>query len=166
MGNKLTACSACGCKIANGMKYNYGGKQYCFDCYQKLQEQLLQEDEGKKELYDYIKKLFSLSEVPEDVILGIDREIAKGKKLRGIYLTIHYYYEIEEHARKNITQILYIIRDYYEAAKQYEASVRELEKVNDKVDLTPRTRKIRLKPEDLNKKTNPPQKPKYSIEDL
>ena len=163
MGSKLSVCADCGAKFTNGIKYSYGGKFYCFDCYQKLQEKLMAAEDEKKRLYDYIKSLFSTPELPPEVVSAIDHEIDKGRKATGLYLTVKYYYEIQEHPRDKVVYVPYVLRHYYESARAYEKNIRELSKTNAKVVLTDDVRKVVLKQGDLERHVK---KPKYDINNL
>ena len=164
---KATTCSRCGDKILNGLSYSHNGKAFCHKCFEEIQTELLATEEDKKVLYQYIKKLFSLTEIPVEVITGINKEISKGLNYQQAKSVLYYYYEVMDNRRGSVDYIPYVLRDQYESALNYEKETEELRKINEKVDLshTPK-RKITISVADLNRKENPRNKKKYDISDL
>ena len=160
---KSATCSRCGLKILNGLTYNCNGKTFCFNCYTIANQELETIEQERQKLYQYIRQLFSLSEVPEEIIVMINREVARGKKYKGIRLTIRYYYEILEYPHSDFTLLPWVVASQYENARAYEAEVNRVRKVNEGVDLTPKIRTIQLTPSDL---TNHRKKKSCNIEDL
>lgn len=158
-------CSECKKKISTN-RYKIGSNIYCKECFDKHMAELKDIEEKKKELYNYIKKLFVISDIPESVLNSIDRRIAGGKKVVGIQKTLHYYYEIGEHTATKIEWVPSIIDNYYEEAKKYEKNMREVAEHNSKVDLTPNTRVIRIRPSDLEARKPSFKKPDYDISSL
>lgn len=158
-------CNACKSKIT-GLKYNYEGKSYCFSCYQNIQQDLLKTEQDKQELYNYIKQLFTVSEIPQDVVAGIDRELSSGKKLKGIKSTLWYYYEVYENTRNNVSAIPFIIHDQYENAKNYVIQMNKIKEINQNIDINVPENKIVIKKSELEKNINPRNKISYNIEDL
>lgn len=158
-------CSECKKKISTN-RYKIGSNVYCKECFDKHMAELKDIEEKKKELYNYIKKLFVVSDIPESVLNSIDRHIAGGKKVVGIQKTLHYYYEIEEHTATRIEQVPFIINDCYETARKYEKSIMELAEHNSKVDLTPECVRVRMKQSDLEKRKPSFKKPDYDISNL
>lgn len=158
-------CNSCGAKIT-GLKYTYNGKVYCYTCYQSIQEELLKAEQDKQELYNYIKQLFVIAEIPEDVVVGIDRELANGKKLKGIKNTLWYYYEVEAHICSNVSNVTYVIRDQYENARNYVREINKLKEINKNIDIDVPVRKIVIKKSELDAQNNTKKKINYNIEDL
>jgi len=158
-------CNSCKNKIT-GLKYTYEGKGYCYSCYQTIQEELLKTEQDKQELYTYIKQLFAISEIPQEVVMGIDRELANGKKLKGIKNTLWYYYEICGYTG-SVSGVVYTIRDQYENARAYVLQMNKIKEINKTVDINVPENKIVIKQSDLQKtQTNPRDKINYRIEDL
>ena len=165
MSNKPTSCSRCKKKILNGLSYTYRGQAFCYDCYQEKQKELLAAEDEQQVLYNYIKQLFSVSELPNDVLTGINKEVAKGKKYKGMRLTLHYYYEVMENARGSIDVVPYVIRDQYDNARQYEEEVARVRKINEEIDLSnPPKRTIVITSTDLSNSRQ--RKKKCDISDL
>lgn len=163
---KAATCSRCGKKILNGLAYTHNGKAFCYECFKNMQADLLATEEEKTKLYQYIKKLFSLTELPSDTINSISKEIGKGRTYSEIQSTLYYYYEIMENKRSSIDYLPFIIKDQYENACNYKKEVAELKKVNEQVDLShTKKRTIVLSQSDL-KKQNPHKKKSYNISDL
>ena len=131
-----------------------------------MQTDLLAAEDDQQQLYRYIKQLFGVSEIPQEVVASITREAAKGKKYRGLRLTLHYYYEVLENQPNDITVVSYVIRDQYENARKYQEESRKIQEINQQVDLshTP-TRTVKLKATDLTNNIGRKKK-KYDITDL
>ena len=90
-------------------------------------EQLEQEKQG---VYRYISELFGVAELPADVLAGVSRELNSGKTPRGACATLRYYYAVEGNLPTNINSVPYIIRDYYEVAREYVRKSQQLKKKN------------------------------------
>ena len=157
-------CSSCGTKIT-GLKYTHNGKVYCYNCYQNVQQELLKTEQEKQELYAYIKQLFVIAEIPEDVVAGIDRELNGGKKIKGIKNTLWYYYEVEAHVG-TVNNIVYTIRDQYENARNYVREINKLKEINKDIDINVPTRTVVIKKSELDTQSNIKRKINYNIEDL
>lgn len=157
-------CGSCGTKIT-GLKYTYNGKVYCYNCYQVIQQELLKTEQEKQELYSYIKQLFVIAEIPEDVVAGIDRELNNGKKIKGIKNTLWYYYEVEAHVG-TVNNIVYTIRDQYENARNYVREINKLKEINKDIDINVPTRTVIIKKSELDSQSNMKRKINYNIEDL
>lgn len=157
-------CHKCGNK-STGMKYTFRGQNYCYSCYQKIMQQQENQISEKEHLYNYIKQLFSVCEIPTEVINLIEKELANEKKIKGMELTLKYYYEILG-KNSTINTVGYIIRDQYENAKKYFEEVKQIQENNKQVefDKIP-ARIIQINPRDLESKVRS-NKPKYKIEDL
>lgn len=163
MGNSV--CNSCGNKIT-GLKYTYEGKSYCQACYQNIQQELLKTEQEKDELYNYIKQLFVISELPSDLVAGIDRELFNGKKIKGIKNTLWYYYEVNGHPCTNINSVIYTIRDQYENARNYVIQTKKIIEQNQTVNLDVPPNVIVIKKSDLDAQNNNRPKINYKIEDL
>jgi len=171
----LFICSNCNKKITNGFKYSFNGKAVCLDCYLKLTNQQTQESEQqklkvneedpqKKELYDYIKKLFKITDIPSDVISFIEREIKYNRmKYSGIKYAIYYTYELLEQS-KDIMFLTYNLQRKYEEAKLFYQQRKDVNSKNDQFEFKETNTTVVVTREALDKKTK--KKPKYSIEDL
>ena len=101
--------------------------------------------------------------MPQEVINAIDRELKKGKKLRGLEETLHYYYEILGNPANSIRSVPYVFADQYENAKRYVKDSARIAAHNRSVDLTPKTVVVKVTPESLQSRRD---KPAYNIEDL
>ena len=102
-------------------------------------------EKSKTELYDYFKALFGKVSCPDPVKNAIDRSLSNGMKLPGIRFTVYYYYEIKGNVPENINELPWVIRDYYDEARDYAASMKKLGDENRKVsiDTTPSVVKIK-----------------------
>ena len=85
------------------------------------------------------------------------------KKLKGMELTLRYYYEIEGNIPTLPAQVIYVIRDYYDEAKKYYQRARELREKNDQVDLNVPSVTVKLRLKDLDTKK---EDYSYKMEDL
>ena len=162
MASNTCSCQDCGSKII-GMKYTHNGKNYCYACYKKLQDLLVEQENQKQALYKYIKELFGIAEIPTEVLSFIDRELSNGKKIKGMEHTLRYYYEIEGHSPSSVNNIIYIIMNQYEAAKNYAINNKKLQKQNAAVDLNVPPVVVKIDPRNLVSRA---QKKKYKMEDL
>ena len=158
----MSVCHGCGNKII-GVRYTHTGKSYCYDCFQQLQAAAANTDAQKQAMYAAIREIYGVSEIPEEVISALDREIRVGKKPSGIIQTLRYYFQIEGHQMGNIGSLVYVVRDFYESAKQYQAKIKRLKEANDKVDMNVPPVHVTLKTSQLE-----PQKRSYGyrMEDL
>ena len=127
-------CAGCGKELI-GISYPHGGKSYCLDCHEAILSELLKAEEQKTALYNYIRELFNIGEIPEMVLMAIDRELKSGKKIKGIQSTIKYYYEVEGHEAKNIDYLSFVIKDQYDNARKYSEYIKAQQEHNSKIDL-------------------------------
>lgn len=158
----LGICSCCGNRITS-VKYNLNGKTLCYSCYYKAGQQTESLEQQLQPLYDYIKEIFGLADLPAVVVSQIKAEINGGKKISGIMATLKYHYTIMGAHVGSVEYIKYIIRDQYENAKAYYEQMKKLKQQNAQVDLNVPPVVVKVTPESLKK-----EKPKfgYNIEDL
>lgn len=156
-------CAQCGQRIIGVGKKAYG-KVYCESCYEALMNNIQKNESAKKELTDYICKLFVSRDCPEDVIYAIDTSIRDGKKISGIKGTIYYYFEIMGHQAdlSTIHTINFVIKTEYENARKYFMKQQEIKRKNAEVDLNLPPVIIKINTEQGRKKDPPP----FKIEDL
>lgn len=144
MATKAGYCTQCGKKII-GAVHKIKDAPYCGDCYPKAMQSLADLEERKKELYNYIKDLFGKVNCPEPVVSAIERSITSGKTLTGIRFTIYYYYQILANVAENINEVPWIIRDYYDEARDYAASMKKLGEENRKVNIEKTPSEVKIK---------------------
>lgn len=155
-------CSRCREKIV-GTKYPIKGHTYCYKCFKELQQEHAGQEDRKQALFAYVRELFSVPDLPSEVVSAIEREIDSGKKPQGIEYTLHYYYIIEGHQTSNVSNVGFIIRDQYEAARQYAAQMKELQAKNAVAEIEAPPITVKINPAKLpNRKTGI----NYNIEDL
>ena len=147
-------------QVIIGSGHLYNGRLYCDQCYKIILDDVLNHENEKKELCDFIKDLFAIEELPESWVAKIDRLERSGKTLAGIKMTLVYYYNILGHEPLPAYG-LNIIDSFYEETRQYAIKQQEIMKKNmEHVDKTETvTVKIR-RPVSAKRKTN------YRIEDL
>jgi len=155
-------CAICG-TIKEGLKYSFGRKTVCYDCYQQEVNKIKTISEKKNKIYDYIKQVFNIDSLDEKTVDGIDRLLKDGKKEDGILYTIYYVYKVTEH-NLELEFLCYNIAKYYQEAKDFYKKQQEISKINQEVDLTQKTVTITIKKSDLEKKSEP--KFSYKMEDL
>lgn len=163
MATEHFTCYKCKKKCV-GSGYVYQKRKYCYDCFQEFTKELEKEEKQRQELYQYIKQLFMITEIPVEVLNAISREVNDNKKLSGIKLTLKYYYEIEGNPPNSPTQIIFVIRDFYEEAKKHYAKVREIREHNEQIDLNVPPVTVKLTLDDLSTKNK--ERFSYNIEDL
>ena len=165
MASRALTCSCCGVMIPSGLNYIHNGKSLCYKCYQDVQKEILAAEEERQSLFKYLKQLFSLTEIPTNLMVIINREVSKGKKYSEIEYTLYYYYRILENPCGAIEVIHYILKDNYELAQEYKEKVAQTKKVNEIITLSNKKRVIKISHEDLEK-NNSRKKKKYNIADL
>lgn len=144
MAVRTMICSRCGRQIVLSTSQKFSNKIYCIPCYNKLIEEEEALEKAKEELYNFIKELFGLQECPTDIIYNIESLLNQGKKARGIYLTLRYYFLIEGHQPSNINFLTKIIREQYENAKNYAMRQKELKIKNQGVVINPPSVNIKM----------------------
>ena len=144
MAAKAGYCSRCGKKLI-GTPHKINDAPYCGDCYQIEMQSLAALEKEKKELYDYIKELFGKTVCPDPVMSAVDRALASGRKVPGIRFTIYYYYLILANTAENINEVPWIIRDYYDEARDYAMRMKELGEENKKVTIQKTPSEITIK---------------------
>ncbi len=158
-------CSCCGKPLGKAsLRYSVGGGIYCYDCFQKVSEQAREQEEKQQQLYSYIKDLFHVKEIPENVISAIERLVGKGKTFNGIKKTLYYYYQISGNGPTDITRFRYVTEEYYESAKKYFIKRAEINKINKDFVDNSQSRTIKINPKELFKKAQT--KSKIDIGDL
>lgn len=167
MASSGPTCQKCGEKIT-GQKYTVDGKNYCYSCYQKILDEKEKLEKDKQELYNYIKELFNIREVPSEIISMLDREIAAGKKPKGMKLTLKYYYIIQGNTINydKLVSLIFVIKDYYESAKKYQKDMAALKEKNLKKNIENKQRIIKINPKDLGNPSRDSKEPKYDINKL
>lgn len=156
-------CSKCGKILKNGIKYNSGGKVYCYDCYQEVATKIEEEQSKKTEIYEYIKKIFKTKSLTDYLVDGITRLLKEGKTEDGILYTLYYIYEIKEIDRE-LEYIIPNIKRYYQDAKDYHDLQLKVEAVNEEAQVEAKPVVIQIKKSDLDEASKP--KFSYNIEDL
>lgn len=138
MGNsqKSSICACCGTKII-GVPFRLDGKLLCGACYRDKLQAHAEEERSKRELRDYIATLFGVEVCPDFVANSLDRMLAEGKKLPGIRYTIYYHYEIlgNPTSKTKIGEVPWVVRDFYEEARDYAKKMNDLAKENAQVTI-------------------------------
>ena len=167
MANKKpTSCSVCGKKILNGLVYTHNGKAFCYECYQKMQQELAVAEEQKQQLFNYIKQLFSLGELPPDTVMAVEKELSRERTAQEIHDVLYYYYEIMARPRGSLNAIPFVLKEQYENAMKYFKEAATLNEINEGIDLSNATTiTITMAREDLSSPVRK-RKPKYDISDL
>lgn len=156
-------CHKCRQPILN-WPYTLRGEQYCYECFMQQQSELEEEEAARQVLYSTIKRIFCVSEVPQDVITAIDRELKNGRKISGLEATIRYYYEIMGHPVTSVSNVGFVLRDQYDNARRYAEEVAQIMERNQDVDLSAQSVTVRVTPESLYPSRS--KKIPYRIEDI
>ena len=167
MANKKpTSCSVCGKKILNGLVYTHNGKAFCYECYQKMQQELAVAEEQKQQLFNYIKQLFSLGELPPDTVMAVEKELSRERTAQEIHDVLYYYYEIMARPRGSLNAIPFVLKEQYKNSMKYFKEAAKLKEINEGIDLSnPTTVTITMSREDLSSPARK-RKLKYDISDL
>lgn len=158
-----TKCDKCGCRI-NTVGYPFKGKTFCRECYTQLAAELATAEDARQPLYQTISKYFGVTEVPEDVIHAIDRELRQGRTVNGLIKTLQYYFDIQGNQPGAPNSVYWIWSDYYEAAKKYQLKINAVVRHNADVEINPEPNIIRYTGDSIA-----PPKPRdfgYKLEDL
>lgn len=118
-------CAMCGNKFLTEEMTSRGGKKYCNDCIEIKDK----ENEDWSTLFEYIKEIYKLKEVPILIITQLNKyrkdEVHPLTSI-GMYYTLKYYYEILDNEIQDDKGVG-IIPYYYDQAKKYYAKVFDLE---------------------------------------
>ena len=117
MGGKAGFCSKCGKRIV-GASHLLGGHPFCGDCY--LAEMRAAEARQKElaSFYDYVKSLFGKAECPDHVRNAVERFVKDGDKtVASVRHTVYYYYEVLGNKAERINEVPWVLRDYYDEAR-------------------------------------------------
>lgn len=158
-------CKGCGRRV-EGVQYTLDGKALCYDCFQKRDAEKRRAEAEKKELYDYVARLFDIKELPQSAIDRLDRLIKDGKKPKAMKATLYYHYAIMGNSPKDPDEAFYAIKDDYDRARKYVEEMRELKKKNDEVKLTSRQITVKIDPDSLPPSSRKREKKLVKIEDL
>jgi hypothetical protein len=109
----------------------------CRSCYNQNISLIEEQEEQRKDLLQYIKKLFKIIIIPEEWLIQIDNYIKEKKTYTGIQKTLYYFYEILDNTILT-TYGLSIVKYKYDEAKQYFMKIYETIENNKQVDLTPK----------------------------
>lgn len=155
-------CRGCNQHIV-GMNYGYGGATYCAACFQKLQDRLAHDEGDRKLLYDTIRRIFNVTEIPDEVVAAVNREVKAGRKLTGLTATLRYYYDLEGHVPGGVYSAIPVFREQYENARNYARKMAQIAERNQNIDLDVPPTIVTVTPESLRPIR---QRPTINIEDL
>lgn len=147
-------------QIIIGAGHLYNSKLYCDQCYKIVIEEAQNLEIEKRNLFDFIKELFGIDEMPDSWSVTIDRLIRSGKTIAGIKMTLTYYYNILGH-NPDTTYGLGIIEKYYEETRQYAIKQQEIMQKN--LEHEEKSETVTVK---ISRPVSTRKKPKYRIEDL
>ena len=156
MGRRCPKCQ----EIIIGSGRLYNGKLYCDRCYKIVIDEALNFENEKRALYEFIKELFAIDELPDSWVATIDQLVSSGKTLAGIRMTLTYYYTILGNT-PNMTYGLNIVKKYYEETRQYAIKQQEIMQKNMEHEDHHKVVTVQI-----NKPTGGKRKISYRIEDL
>lgn len=153
-------CAKCGNRIISNI-HKFQGNLYCDHCYELIMEEAQKLEDEKQKLYNFIKELFSINELPELAIYIIDKALKEGKKLSGIRGTLNYYYRILGKSTDDILNIGRIIQFEYDNACKYYEEARRIQALNEQVNLNVPPINVKIK-----STRNERKKPNYNMEEI
>ena len=157
-------CSCCGKNLKNSvLKYTSKGKLFCFDCYQKEASRIEEEQSKQDEILEYIKKIFSVNFLKDNIVNGINSLVKEGKSEEDILYVLYYIYEISGQSLDK-DYIIFNIKHYYKEALEYKNSQEQIAIANKKKEIKQESVNIKIKKADLDEKAKP--KFNYNMEDL
>lgn len=154
-------CSKCGQNLVTGVFQIFDGKKLCSSCYAKAVEEAKQDEQALQDLFEYIKALFGITQIPFDWLEIIQTYLKDKKTYFGIRATLYYYYEILGNKADSDGPALRIVRYQYDAASQYFQEQRALREHNLATNMDATSRVITMV-----SPVNVTRKPPYNIEDL
>lgn len=147
-------------QVIIGSGHLYNGKLYCDQCYKIAIDEAQNFETEKRSLFDFIKELFGIDELPESWNATIDQLVRSGKTLGGIRMTLTYYYQILGNT-PSVTYGLSIVSKYYEETRQYALKQEEIMRKN--LTHEEKSETITVK---INRPVSQKRKLNYRIEDL
>ena len=156
-------CSRCGKILKNGLRYTIRGKTFCFDCHEIEAGRIMQEQTKQQEIYDYLKKTFSINSLASSIVDGIDRCVKDGFTEDNILYTIYYVYKVNN-ADLDPSFIIANIRRYYKEAIEYKQEQDRILEANKNVEIKSEQVTIKINKSDLDTESRP--KFTYNMEDL
>ena len=106
-------------------------------------------EERQKEmlsLYDYIKALFGKADCPDHVRNAVERFLKDGDKtVASVRHAIYYYYEVLGNKAENMSEVPWVLRDYYDEAHDYAARMVALGEQNKSVTVIREPTVIKIK---------------------
>lgn len=112
-------CRYCGNRFEKDeIDINYiknGNLYYHKDCYQKKQN----EETDREKIHNYCKELFGSSYSKKKIDLQIKKMLDDGKSLKGIYTTLHYWYEVKDGDVEKANGGIGIVDYVYEECQQW-----------------------------------------------
>lgn len=157
-------CFCCGKNLKNSiLKYTSKGKLFCFDCYQKEASRIAEEQSEQDKIFDYIKKIFNLRSLHDDIVNGIDSLIKEGRKEEDILYALYYIYEIKG-KDLDISFVIFNIKYFFKEALEYREKQEHIAIINKHKEITQESVTVKIKKIDLDEKAKP--KFKYNMEDL
>ena len=156
MGRRCPKCQ----EIIIGSGRLYNGKLYCDRCYKIVIDEALNFENEKRALYEFIKELFAIDELPDSWVATIDQLVSSGKTLAGIRMTLTYYYTILGNT-PNMMYGLSIVKKYYEETRQYAIKQQEIMQKNMEHEEKAETVTVKI-----TRPVSTRKKPNYRIEDL
>lgn len=156
-------CEKCGTLLVGTAFREIEGKKYCEKCYRELVAEKKNFDNALQDLYNYIKEVFGITEIPPDIAGAVMRQITYDRaKPRGLKATIWYYYKVLGNTPR-IEWLSRVLKDQYGKAQEYFVEQRSIREKNMKTNICVEPRVVVIPRDNINKKRN---KPKYRMEDL
>lgn len=156
-------CSRCGKILKGNLKYKSEGKTFCFDCYQIEASRIMEEQSKQSKIFEYIKKIFQIKTLNDQILDGISKYIKNGMSEEDILYVLYYIYEING-LDLNEAFIISNIKRYFQEAMDYQAQQQKITNNNKNKEINAESVKIVIKKSDLDKESEP--KFKYNMEDL
>lgn len=156
MGRRCPKCQ----QIIIGSGRLFNGKLYCDQCYKIASDEAQNFENEKRSLFEFIKELFAIDELPDSWVVTIDQLVSSGKTLAGIRMTLTYYYTILGNT-PNMVYGLSIVKKYYEETRQYAIKQQEIMQKN--MEHEDKAETVTVK---ITRPVSTRKKPNYRIEDL
>lgn len=105
-----------------------------------------EEHKNKLELLQYVKTLTGLEDLPTKVFVLLDKYINNyGFTYKGMYEAMYWYYTVNKNPPYKDS--VGIIPNIYDEAKVYFESIKKTQEKNEKTEVIPQMRHVKIKPE-------------------
>lgn len=160
MATKGRRCPMCQ-QVVIGTGHLFNGQLYCDSCYPLVLKSAEDIESQKTELYEFIRNLFGIDELPDSWMVSITKMLKSGKTISGIRMTLTYYTSILGYSISPGMGITNLIDKYYEETRQY--AIRQQEIITANQQHVDNSKAVTIR---INRPVSSKRRPTCNIEDL